>query len=46
MALEQGWLVELRAHLPRAFRRLVIVTHRDKELGDATAAFVRHCAAP
>jgi DNA-binding transcriptional LysR family regulator len=44
-ALDQGWLVELRAHLPKARRKLVIVTHRDKALGDATAAFVRHCAA-
>jgi DNA-binding transcriptional LysR family regulator len=45
-AIEQGWLVELRTRLPKATRRLVIVTHRDKELGDATAEFVRSCLAP
>ena len=45
-ALEQGWLVALRTRLPKATRRLVIVTHRDKELGDATAAFVKSCLAP
>ena len=43
-ALEQGWLVELKTRLPKALRRLSMVTHREKRLGAATAAFVRHCA--
>lgn len=44
--LEQGSLVELKTGLPKALRRLTMVTHREKQLGKATAAFVRHCAAP
>lgn len=44
-ALEQGWLVELQTRLPKALRKLSVVTHRQKRLGSATAAFVRHCAA-
>jgi len=44
-ALELGWLVELQTRLPKALRRLSMVTHRQKQLGAATAAFVRHCAA-
>ena len=42
-ALEMGWLVMLRTRLPKALRRLAMVIHRDKHLGNATAAFVRHC---
>lgn len=43
-ALELGWLVELQTRLPRTLRKLSVVTHRQKRLGAATAAFVRHCA--
>ncbi|MGJ7521919.1 LysR family transcriptional regulator [Variovorax sp. LT1P1] len=42
-ALERGWLVELRTRLPKAFRHLAIVTHRDKHLGRSALAFVEHC---
>ena len=41
--LEQGVLVELATRLPRATRRLAIVTHRDKHLGRGAADFLRHC---
>lgn len=43
-ALQSGWLVELKTRLPTAVRRLAMVMHRDKRLGQATADFVRHCA--
>ena len=43
-ALESGWLVELKTRLPTAMRRLAMVMHRDKRLGQATSDFVRHCA--
>lgn len=38
-------LVEVRTELPRAVRKLAIVVHRDKQLGQATADFVAHCTA-
>ena len=41
--LAQGTLVELDTRLPRATRRLAIVTRRDKLLGRATESFLRHC---
>lgn len=43
--LAQGSLVEIKTHLPRAMRRLAIVTRRDKRLGRATTDFLRHCMA-
>ncbi|MBU6484214.1 MAG: LysR family transcriptional regulator [Burkholderiales bacterium] len=43
--LEQGLLVEVSTRLPRATRRLAMVVHRDKHLGQGAEAFVRHCAA-
>ena len=44
-ALDQGWLVELHTRLPKAFRHLDIVTHRDKHLGRSARAFIDHCTA-
>jgi DNA-binding transcriptional LysR family regulator len=41
--LAQGRLVEVRTQLPRAVRRLAIVTRRDRRPGRASAAFVQHC---
>ncbi len=38
-----GTLVKLSTRLPRSFRRLAIAVRRDKRLGRATQAFVRHC---
>ena len=35
----------LRTRLPAARRRLAVVLHRDKHLGDVTRAFLRHCGA-
>ena len=42
-AFQQGWLVPLRTRLPRAVRRLALVTHHSKHLGPGMAAFVEHC---
>ncbi|MCP5264876.1 MAG: LysR family transcriptional regulator [Burkholderiaceae bacterium] len=39
----QGTLVELTTNLPRASRRLSMVLHRDKHIGQHTAEFIRHC---
>lgn len=39
----QGTLVELATSLPRATRRLSMVLHRDKHIGQHTAEFIRHC---
>lgn len=44
-SMADGHLVALRTRLPPARRRLALVTHRDKRLGSAAAAFVRHCQA-
>lgn len=41
--LASGSLVEVSTRLPRATRRLAIVTRRDKRLGGATEGFLRHC---
>ena len=42
-ALADGHLVALRTRLPPARRRLAIIVHRDKRLGAAAIAFLRHC---
>jgi DNA-binding transcriptional LysR family regulator len=41
--LASGRLVEVRTRLPPHRRRLAIVVRRDRRLGRATEAFVRHC---
>jgi DNA-binding transcriptional LysR family regulator len=41
--LAQGTLVEVVTALPRATRRLMIVLHRDKQLGPGSEDFLRHC---
>ena len=43
--LADGRLAVLRTRLPKAARRLVIVTRRERRLSRATADFVRHCFA-
>jgi DNA-binding transcriptional LysR family regulator len=43
-AFEQGWLVPLKTRLPKAVRRLALVTHHSKHLGPGMTAFLKHCA--
>ncbi|AVS63297.1 LysR family transcriptional regulator [Paracidovorax avenae] len=42
-ALARGDLVELPTTLPRATRRLAVVTHRERTLGAGGEAFLRYC---
>ncbi|ADX47811.1 transcriptional regulator, LysR family [Paracidovorax avenae ATCC 19860] len=42
-ALARGELVELPTSLPRATRRLAVVTHRERTLGAGGEAFLRYC---
>jgi len=44
-ALKQGWLVEVKSQLKLPVRRLAIVLHRDKRLGEGAAEFLRQCHA-
>ncbi|MBT2326209.1 LysR family transcriptional regulator [Variovorax paradoxus] len=42
-ALEEGSLVELQTRLPREFRALSIVSHRERRPGHAMQEFVEYC---
>ncbi|AVT21552.1 LysR family transcriptional regulator [Paracidovorax avenae] len=42
-ALARGDLVELPTALPRATRRLAVVTHRERTMGAGGEAFLRYC---
>jgi len=44
-ALASGTLVALKTRLPAATRRLAIVVHRNKRLGQGAEEFVAHCMA-
>ncbi len=45
-SVADGHLVELKTQLPKAFRKLAIVLHREKKLGRAATDFLAHCSAP
>jgi DNA-binding transcriptional LysR family regulator len=42
-SIKRGELKELRTSVPRAVRKLAVVTHRDRRLGAGGEAFLLHC---